>query len=503
MTGYIIKSILCSGLLLMLYHFFLEQEKMHRFNRFYLLFSIVISTAIPLLTIEMQTDILPEPPTNPIPFAQFSERAPLVQTTDSPELATQENKLNTHWPFVLYGLICIILLARLSRNFRAVMATKSNRKVVGFHSAQIILLPQDVVTYTFLNNIFVSESAFSKNEIEDEVLTHELAHVRQKHTLDVLFIELLRALFWINPLWSFYKKAIQLNHEFLADEAVLNTFPNVKNYQLLLLDKTIHLRQIDLTSSFTFSITKKRLAMMTKSTSRTRRILKKAAVAVFSLGLAFTFSDRIYSQGQSKTSQGPLNKKSAVDEKSKSPGKKLDSRPVSDDTINSVNTSSGPGISQDLIEEFNTSVKIYTKFETASNGKSYATFRQMPIATKQHLYKLYSQMTRQQQDKTQLTFFESPIPVKSPPSNEVFESWKDKNVFGVWIDNKKVSNTALDKYQASDIAEWWSSKLYANARRGKIYKYQLDLTTNQEFDRTFDARVNDRIVIGVKDFLQK
>ena len=82
-----------------------------------------------------------------------------------------------------------------------------------------------------------------------ELIAHEKAHLDQKHTLDVLFVEILQIVFWFNPLLLFYKRAIKLNHEFLADQAVNAQFQSVKNYQNLLLafavDKsTIQLRVI-------------------------------------------------------------------------------------------------------------------------------------------------------------------------------------------------------------------------------------------------------------------
>ena len=467
-----IKSILCSGLLLLLYHFFLEQEKMHRFNRFYLLLSIAVSVVIPLLTIEMEADILPQSPTSSIPFAKFSETGPVVQTRVMPELATEENMLITQWPFLVYSLVCIILLARLLRNSRAVLATKSNRKAVYFHGARIILLPKDTVTYTFLNNIFVTESAFCRNQIEHEVLTHELAHVRQKHTLDVLFIELLRALFWINPLWFFYKKAIQLNHEFLADDAVLDKYNNQASYKLLLLDKILYTRQLNLTSSFNYSITKKRLTMMTKTTSPARGFVKQSITVVLSIGLAFLFCGKIYSQHQRATAETK-------------PQKKI------------FEQKSGTGLTQEEMAEFINTIEKHTVFVTNNKGRI-DPIATMPPKMEDRMYDLYTRMNKEQkkqQHDAGIMLFQMDIPVKKSPTPEMFEKWKIPTIFGVWINNKRVPNSELDKYKFSDIAEYDLSKLYGGALKGRIYKYQLDLLTNDYFDKTFEKRANDRVII--------
>jgi hypothetical protein len=96
----------------------------------------------------------------------------------------------------------------------------------------LILVPEKTLPHTFLNTIFINETEYNNREIEAELYTHELTN--SKHTLDILFIELLKTVL-VQPYFFFYKKAIQLNHEFLADEKVVNSYNNVPFYQSLLL----------------------------------------------------------------------------------------------------------------------------------------------------------------------------------------------------------------------------------------------------------------------------
>ena len=466
MTNYLLKSVLCSGLLLAFYYFFLEREKMHRFNRFYLLLSLAFALIIPLLTIELKWEALPVNATNAIATNNIQIEKFDEQITNHSVSINAKSESVLYLPLIGYCLISLLLLVRFIRNIHSVLIRKSNHKIIFYKGAKLVLLPENVVTYTFLNHIFVEEKEYNCNLIEEEILTHELAHVHQKHTLDILFIEIIQILFWFNPFVFLYKKAIQLNHEFLADDSVLNIHQNPKSYQLLLLDKILHTRQASLTSSFNYSITKKRLIVMTKNSNRARLILKRTAIALLSLSLAFIFCEKIYSQVQKKTSN---------------------------------NLS---GISNELIEEFNMLVKKYGKAEKTSRGKTYQDFYETPIDIKKRLYELYLKMNQQQQDETKLAFFEMPIPVKQSPTPEMFETWKNPKAVGIWIDGKHVSNKELDKYKNTDIAELSISKLYGKAKVGRIYKYQLDLTTNKEFDKTFNARMNDRIRINSRPFLQ-
>jgi hypothetical protein len=134
-------------------------------------------------------------------------------------------------------VITTVLLSRfIVHLIKIQQKTKRNPKQ-NFHNSTLVLLEENVLPHTFLHYIFINKSEFEKSAIEAELYTHELTHVRQKHTLDILFIEILKTIFWFNPILIVYKKAIQLNHEFLADEKVVKSYNNVPFYQKLLLEK--------------------------------------------------------------------------------------------------------------------------------------------------------------------------------------------------------------------------------------------------------------------------
>ncbi|NER19135.1 M56 family metallopeptidase, partial [Spongiivirga citrea] len=125
--------------------------------------------------------------------------------------------------------------------------------------------------HTFLNYIFINKAEYEQDKINEELLLHEYEHVKQKHSYDILFVEFLQLFFWFNPFLYLIKKSIKLNHEFLADNAVLKTDIEIHKYQELLL-KTVGLAHPTfLSSSINYSITKKRLKMMTKSNHKVKR----------------------------------------------------------------------------------------------------------------------------------------------------------------------------------------------------------------------------------------
>jgi bla regulator protein BlaR1 len=288
MIIYLLKSAGCLALLILFYHLVLEKEKMHNFNRFYLLGSILFSFLAPLTTF-----------TTYIKQGIINAKVALTTNTytDNSVLIIEENILNySHILISLYGLISALFFLRFGLNLFKIIQKIRLHKKIKHDNARLILVEDEILPHTFWNYIFINKTAYEKGTIEKELFTHELTHVTQKHTLDVLIIELLQAVFWINPLFIFLKKAVQLNHEFLADENVINQHKNTLQYQYLLLNKAARNNEYYLATNLNYSLTKKRLKMMTTESSRSLILLKKLAVIPLLTGFIFLFAERVEAQ---------------------------------------------------------------------------------------------------------------------------------------------------------------------------------------------------------------
>jgi hypothetical protein len=196
----------------------------------------------------------------------------------------------------LYAVVTLILALRFFSNILKISSKMKLNTPIEYKNAKLILVPEKTLPHTFLNTIFINETEYNNRQIEAELYTHELTHVTQKHTLDILFIELLKTVFWFNPIFIFYKKAIQLNHEFLADEKVVTSYNNVPFYQSLLLSKANENQTFYLASNLNYLITKKRLIMMTKTTSKTEALLKKAMLIPVVTALLFLLCTKVVAQ---------------------------------------------------------------------------------------------------------------------------------------------------------------------------------------------------------------
>lgn len=292
MIIYLLKS----GLLLVVfygvYKILLESEKMFRFNRAYLLVSIVFSLLIPLQLFSLGS--------------VFSNKIKIIQLEGIMIEANKvvSDKINYSEMFVfllelIYLIIAAILVLRFVRNVYSFYIKTKKSKVEILKGQKIVLTKESILPHSFWNAIFVNQEDFKNGKIPLELIAHEKAHLQQKHTLDILFIEFLQIVFWFNPMFVLYEKAIKLNHEFLADEAVNQQFGEIRNYQNLILDFASHKNTVTLASNINYLITKKRLLMMTKKESTIKMILKISSATAACVFLLFAFNTEAIAQTSS------------------------------------------------------------------------------------------------------------------------------------------------------------------------------------------------------------
>ena len=257
MELYLLKSAACLVLFFAFYKLFLEKTSIHNFKRFYLSGSLLASFLIPLITFTSYVEVSPIIPV-------YSEIAPQM-------IFAETEKTINYWPFVLwtiYGLGVLFFSVKFFRNlFNLIQKIRKNPKYKNTRFINI-LLNEKVIPHTFFSYIFLNKTQFENHEIPAEVMLHEETHARQKHSLDVIFVELLQIVFWFNPLFYFIKRSIKLNHEFLADRAVLNAGTETTDYQKILLAFSSNALTSSLAHSINYSSIKKRFTVMKTHTSK-------------------------------------------------------------------------------------------------------------------------------------------------------------------------------------------------------------------------------------------
>mgnify|MGYP003639827489 CR=1 FL=1 len=279
MELYILKSATILALLFAFYKLFLENTSIHNFKRLYLVGSLLASLLIPLIT-----------------FTTYVEASPIVPISSesgSQITFTQAEQAINYWPFIpwtVYGLGVLFFSVKFFRNlFSLIQKIRKNPRFKNIHFINI-LLNEKVIPHTFFSYIFLNKTQFENREIPVEVMLHEEAHARQKHSLDVIVVEILQIVFWFNPLFYFIKRSIKLNHEFLADRVVLNTGAETSEYQKILLAFSSSAYTPSLAHSINYSSIKKRFTVMKTHTSKrtiwVRSILLLPLLSLLILGFS-------------------------------------------------------------------------------------------------------------------------------------------------------------------------------------------------------------------------
>jgi len=271
------------------YKLWLENEKMFRFNRAYLLLSLVFSFVIPLQLFSVEPLL-----GNTLSIIQLD--GVVIRDSNAVVDKTNSAQIITSILSIIYLIVALLFLVRFMVNlYSFYKKIKSNQRQL-VDDVKVVLIEEPVLPHSFWKSIFINKEEYENGKIPSELIAHEKAHLQQKHTLDIVFIEVLQIVFWFNPLLVLFKKAIKLNHEFLADEAVNKQFDSVGNYQKLLLNFASNKSTIALASNLNYLITKKRLIMMTKKESRFKMMFKVLTVSVVCVLLLFVFSAETIAQ---------------------------------------------------------------------------------------------------------------------------------------------------------------------------------------------------------------
>ena len=172
----------------------------------------------------------------------------------------------------IYAIIVLALILRFLFNLIKLFQLKYNSKHIVRNGIKINLLRQNSPPFTFADRIYMSEPDFnSKNS--SLLIKHELAHICQWHTLDIILIEVCILFLWFNPVIWLYRRAITETHEYLADQYVLKT-SSLQLYKEKIVRFAIGNNLLPITSNFAHCQLNKRLKMMNKKESDRQSVLK-------------------------------------------------------------------------------------------------------------------------------------------------------------------------------------------------------------------------------------
>ncbi|GAF04486.1 M56 family metallopeptidase [Saccharicrinis fermentans] len=279
--SYLIEASIILGILTLFYRFVLHYEPLFKFNRFFLLFSLLLASTIPLVHISFYT--------------VNTETSNIVVLLDSVNVFSEdmrkmvvpviaENK-SFAW---LYWIGSIFLVTRLLWSIIQLGGLSQKATWHKYKGLRIADLSGKFNPFSFFHIIFINRSRYSDDDL-NKIMVHEMAHIKHRHSLDVLLFETLLIVQWFNPFAWLIKILLKELHEFQADHSVLQKGTTIGSYKKLLLCQATGAQLLPV-NNFNQSITKKRFKMMTNKILTNKALVKTITAILMIAGVGFFFA---------------------------------------------------------------------------------------------------------------------------------------------------------------------------------------------------------------------
>ncbi|MDI3320079.1 M56 family metallopeptidase [Pinibacter soli] len=254
---YLLKMLICSGILTAYYYACLQNKLFHQWNRFYLLLTVIFSITFPLLY---------------IPIFDFNETSnavgQMVYKVSASELLLLKNQTQSvsFFNLMVYGTYCVVAIVFLSLFIVSLYKIHSLKRRSTFIEQSDINIYQTNASqapFSFFKNIFWKQDINLQSTEGQQILKHELVHVHEKHSADKVFMQLVLSVFWINPFFWLIKKELTIIHEFIADKKSIGN-NDASVLASLILTTAYSSGRFDITNQFFHSSIKRRITMVTK-----------------------------------------------------------------------------------------------------------------------------------------------------------------------------------------------------------------------------------------------
>lgn len=278
----IITTFIATAILWLTYRLLFRNCNRFQFNRFMLLSMTAFAFALPFIHITIPMQI----PEN-VAFTQNIPNYFMLQEVVVKAKNASHNSFNwLNIVAIVYIIGVILFLAKLTFNILKIRKIAMANASESICEINIVMTEEEHIPYSFMNNIFLP-----KGGTDPKILKHEMSHVRNRHSYDIVFIEIATAFQWFNPFIYLIKKDLQNIHEYTADRDVIDNGADKTDYMMLILQQCTASgtsarpgASTSIGNNFSFSLTKKRIKMITKK-KKTKGLIFKALLTtpVFAL----------------------------------------------------------------------------------------------------------------------------------------------------------------------------------------------------------------------------
>ena len=298
MTEFLIyqgKAAIALAVFYMFYRLLLSKETFHRFNRIMLLSTAALSFLLPLCVITFKEVVV-------VPAMTASSETFTGEVAGTAAMVPEVSE--PIWPVILCSLFALGALAVL---IHVVISIIGIRRIISNGSRQtlesgetLIITETDTAPFSWMKYIVISREDYESGY--SQILTHEKAHIALRHSWDILFVDMITALQWFNPAIWMLKADLRALHEFEADDAVLRSGANIKEYQYLLIRKAVSKSGYSVANSFNHSTLKARITMMlNKKSSRMSAWKALYVIPLVGISLAATAETKVDYQYEDQT----------------------------------------------------------------------------------------------------------------------------------------------------------------------------------------------------------
>ena len=303
LAWYLLKVTICSGILCGYYYIALRDKVFHRWNRFYLLASVVLALAVPLMKINIFKNNAEENGTV----------LRMLQTINSDDEIiieySRHNGLQLNSDNIISAAYLLITIVFLTVFFLALYKiSRLRRKYPEVKMKGINFISTDAkgTPFSFFKSVFWNNAIDLHSRQGQQIFNHEIAHVKEKHSYDKVFMNVVLIFFWMNPFFWLMRKEIGMIHEFIADKESLED-DDVNAFAEMILQTVYPGQNYSITNNFFHSPLKRRLLMFTKNKNPRVSYLSRllvlplAAIVFFAFTLKMKNPSRITYTGKALT----------------------------------------------------------------------------------------------------------------------------------------------------------------------------------------------------------
>ena len=288
MTGFLIyqgKTAVILAAFYMFYRLLLSKDTFHRLNRIVLLGTAALSFILPLCVITIRKVVTLPSMADAVTEGTVPETMAYVPESASP-----------WWITVLTAIFVIGATIALAKSIISIVQVigiiRAGEHKILDSGETLVITDSETAPFSWMKYIVLSRE---DNECGyPQILTHEKAHIALRHSWDILFTDLVTALQWFNPAIWMLKADLRAIHEFEADDAVLRSGANVKEYQYLLIRKAVGKSGYSVANSFNHSTLKQRITMMSNKKSSRKSVWKALyVIPLVGISLAATAETKV------------------------------------------------------------------------------------------------------------------------------------------------------------------------------------------------------------------